>query len=480
MPASAPSTSPTVDTHAYLRGVFAPVMEEITEPELRVVGELPRDLVGMFVRNGSNPRYAPRGRYHWFDGDGMVHGVHFADGKASYRNRFVRTAGFLAEEAARGALYTGIMEPPDRGRPGGPFKDTANTDLVFHDGRLLALWWLGGRCHVLGLPDLETRGTHDYGGRLRRGLAAHPKVDPATGELVFFDYQMRPPYLTYGVISGGGELVHQVPVDLPGPRLLHDMAITERYSVLCDFPLQWDPELLARGKTRVVFRRDQPARFGVLPRLGDGASVRWFEAAPCYMYHTINAWEDGDEIVLVGCRIEDPLPERPNPSRPLPRLDLLELEPYLHRWRLHLGTGAVREERLDDVPTEFPRMDNRRLGRPSRYAYNPRIARRHELLFDGVVKYDTERGASTTFGWGEGRYGGETVFAPRVGSAGEDDGYLVTFVHDAVSDRSELVVLDARRVEDGPVARCLVPQRVPIGYHAWWVSAEDLGRQRPA
>lgn len=468
--------STTVE-NPYLRGRFAPIHAEIAADGLEVIGEVPRDLAGMYVRNGSNPRFDPIGRYHWFDGDGMLHGVLFHDGKASYRNRYIRTAGLAAEEEAGRALWSGIMERPDFKKPGGPFKDTANTDLVFHDGRLLALWWLGGQCHEIALPSLETKGIRSFGGRVGKGLSAHPKLDPVTGELMFFDYQMTPPYLTYGVISKHGEVVHEVPIDLPGARLQHDIAITERHTILMDLPMMWDPELLMRGKTRVRFYSDKPSRFGVIPRLGDPSSIRWFEARACYMYHTINAWEEGDEIVLTGCRIENPIPSSRD-GRVIPHLDVLALEPYLYEWRFNLVSGAVRERALDDVMTEFPRMNNAVLGRRSRYSYNPRIAPETELSYDGVVKYDTEAGTSATCVYGPGRFGGETVFAPRIGAKAEDDGYLLTFVVDERAGTSEAVVIDARDVAKGPVARLRIPQRVPIGYHSWWVPEGDLALQK--
>ena len=455
----------------YLEGPFAPIDTEISV-RCEVIGALPDDLAGVFIRNGSNPKYTPPGRYHWFDGDGMLHALHFENGTATYRNRYVRTEALAAETAAGHALWSGINERPDFSHAGGPFKDTANTDLVFHAGRLLALWWLGGPCYEVSVPSLDTVGRFDFHGTLT-SLTAHPKLDPATGELIVFDYDVLPPYLTYGVVDASGRLTHRTEVDLPGPRLLHDLAITDRSTVLMDFPLMWDPELLARGKTRVTFQADLPARFGVIPRHGSGDDVRWFEAESCYMYHTINAWETEDELVLVGCRIDNPL--APDDDRVVPHIDVLRLAPTLHEWRFDLRTGATHERRLDDVLTEFPRMDNRRLGRPSRYAYSPRIAPEPELLFDGFVKYDTATGASETHEYGEGRYGGETVFAPRVGAtAADDDGYVLTFVTDAASGDSEVVVVEARRAADDPVCRVRIPQRVPIGYHSWWIDAAEL------
>ena len=233
------------DRSIYLEGAFAPIDREIEALDCEVIGEVPTDLAGVYVRNGSNPRYEPKGRYHWFDGDGMLHALHFEDGRAHYRNRWVRTEAFAIEDAAGEAVWSGINERPDFRHPGGPFKDTANTDLVFHAGRLLALWWLGGPCYDVDVATLDTNGRFDFHGSLA-SLSAHPKVDPRTGEMMVFDFGMVPPYLTYGVVGADGRLSHHADIELAGPRLLHDIAITEHHTILCDFPLMWDPEHLDR------------------------------------------------------------------------------------------------------------------------------------------------------------------------------------------------------------------------------------------
>ena len=468
----------------YLSGAYEPILDEITAVDLEVEGDLPSDLEGSFVRTGANPRFEPKGRYHWFDGDGMLHGVELGGGTATYRNRFVRTAGLAADEAAGECGWTGILEPPDFSKPGGPFKNTANTDLVFHHGRLLALWWLGGEPYAVDVPSLDTVGVDSVPGGLA-SMSAHPKVDPRTGELVWFDYSPLPPYLTYGVADASGAVTHRVDIELDGPRLQHDIAITERYSLLFDMSMGWDLEAMAKGRTRIRFDRESTSRIGVIERTG--STVRWFDVASMFTYHTINAWEevgpDGHErIVLVGCRIGDPLvgdpgnPEGADGPTPVPTIANLRLEPYLHRWELDLTTGSATERQLDDRLTEFPRMDNRVLGARTHVAYSPRIATdRPELAFDGVIRYDTDTGVGVESGYGDGWFGGETTFAPRVGAgAAEDDGYVLTFASHEATGESALLVLDAARVADGPVARVRIPQLVPAGYHSWWVGGDDL------
>ena len=444
---------------SFLDGPYAPVDDERVDA-CDVVGEIPRELAGVFVQNSANPKHAPRGAYHWFDGDGMVHGVELREGRATYRNRWIRTKGLARDDEAGRALTDGILMPIT-----GPDKDTANTDLVFHDGKLMALWWLGGQPYTLDVPSLETRGPEDFGGTLSCGIAAHPKVDPVTDELIFFDYDpYKRPHMRYGV-AAQGKVDHIVDVELPGPSLLHDIAITEHFTVLLDFPMRWDVDKLAQGRRRVTFDDDEPARIGLIERRG--SQVRWFEAKPCYSYHTVNAWEEGDEVVLIGCRIDNPMPRVPHEAEPeVPRLTFLRLHPFLYEWRLNRVTGQVKERALDDVPTEFPRMNDAVLGRKSRYAWHPRIARAKSLLFDGLIKYDLDGGAPKALDHGPDHIGGEAVFVPRPGATDEDDGWLTVFVTDLRENRTELRVIQAADME--VVARVQMARRVPFGFHAHW------------
>ena len=475
------SLTPWTHSHPYLSGAYAPIFSEGVHEDLKVIGELPKDLQGTFVRNSSNPRYSPKGRYHWFDGDGMLQAMAFSGGKASFRNRWVRTKAFTAETEAGEPLWRGVTERPDFTNPRGPLKDSANTDVVYHAGKLLALWWLGGEPYVIKLPELATCGTETFGGA-QRTFSAHPKVDVQTGEMMVFDYKPMPPYLSYGVVGKDGTLNHFTEIELAGPRLQHDMAITQNYTLLFDMSLMWDPALLAKGQTRVRFFRDRPSRIGVLPRHGKGDAIRWFEASAFYMYHTINAWEEGDKIILIGCRIEHPLaddPHNPATERPVPTIGFLRLAPYLWKWTLDLTSGSVKEEQLDDVFVEFPRTDNRRLGRATRYSYNPRIARIDTINFDGVIKHDVQTGRTVTYECPKGLYCGETTFAPRTGAAAaEDDGYILTFVCDERGEQAQLYILDAQNLAAGPVGRVQIPGRVPVGYHTYWISAEEQAQQR--
>ncbi len=466
-----------VETNPYLMGNYAPVDTEISAEELEVIGEVPQDLNGMYVRNGPNPRYAAKGRHHWFDGDGMLHAVTIRDGKVSYRNRYIHTEGFEREAHAGGALWSGIMEPPfnnPRQNVHMRVKDTANTTIDYYNGKLIANWYLAGEPYAIDPHTLETIGKENFAGSMRSNMSAHCKVDETSNELLFFDYSPRPPYMMYGIVGANGQMRHCVPIDLPGPRMPHDMAITKNYSILLDLPLIADPEAMKAGRHKIVFRRDMPSRFGIIPRYGASDTIRWFEGSPCYMYHTINAWEEGDEIIMDTCRVNRPAPPATAITRLEKMLAYLRLDARIYRYRFNLKTGQTKEEALDDVNTEFPRINSSLLGQKSRYAYNVSITNDSTLLFDGIVKYDTERGTSQKFSFGQGRYGSEAPFAPRPHASNEDDGYLLSFIYDERESRSELLILNAQSITDEPVARVIIPQRIPYGFHACWVPGERL------
>ncbi len=457
-----------VAANPYLEGPFAPVDEERTVALTLLEGTLPDDLNGVYVRNGPNPQHHPIGRYHWFDGDGMVHSIQIADGQATYRNRWVRTDGFVQERDSGHAIWQGILEPfAEDGE-----KDTANTDVIYHRDKLLALWYRAGAPYALDPVTLDDLGREDFGGTLRSEMSAHAKVDEVTGELLFFDYGITKPYMRYGVIGADGLLKHFTGIDMPGPRLPHDMAITERYSVLMDLPLYAEPEAAKAGRHKLFFDRELPARFAVIPRYG--TEVRWFEAAPCYIYHVVNAWEEGDEIVMDVCRVKQPRPVRREDGPLAALLTYLRLDAHIHRYRFDLRSGQTREQTMDDDNTEFPSIRQDLAGRPTNTAYTMHISPEKTLLFDGLQKYDVAAGTAETYWFGDGRWGSEAPFAPRPGSTAEDDGYLVSYVYDERDATSELHVLDAAAVSAGPVCRLGLPFRVPLGFHATWIPAEKL------
>ena len=479
------STLPAEDDHPYRTGAWRPNHIEYDATDLDVVGEIPNDLDGVYLRNTENPVYESIGRYHPFDGDGMVHMIRFRNGRAEYRNRFVRTLGLADEQAAGHALWAGLVEPPARSLRAdgwgarGRLKDASSTDIVVHAGRALTSFYQCGDLYVLDPTTLDTRGRETWGGRFpsRVGVSAHTKVDEHTGELLFFNYATDPPYMHYGVVSAANELVHYTDIPLPGPRLPHDMAFTEHYAILNDCPLFWDAEAMAKGIYAARFHPELPTRFAVVPRRGTNADVRWFEATPTYVLHWINAYEEGDEIVLDGFfqRSPAPAPRRTGSyyERMFHYLALDAMDARAHRWRFNLATGRTTETDLSDRVMEFGMINARYGGRPYRYAYNM-TGKPGWFVFDGIVKHDLATGRETRYAFGDGIYASETPMAPRAPGAAEDDGYLVTFVTDMNADRSECWIFAAAEIADGPLARVRLPERISSGTHSCWAPSSAL------
>lgn len=479
------STLPEDDDHPYRTGAWRPNHREWDAYDLEVVGEIPEDLEGVYLRNTENPVHPSIGLYHPFDGDGMLHQIAFGGGQATYRNRFVRTDGFRAEQEAAESLWAGFYDLPENSKredgwgARGRMKDASSTDVIVHNGVALTSFWQCGDIYQLDPRTLSQRGKAPWLADFPSptGVSAHPKLDERTGELLVFGYGKEAPYMHYGVVDPAGKLVHSIDVPLPGPRLPHDMAFTENYAILNDLPLFWDPEMLAVGLHIPKFFPDVPTRFAVVPRRGATEDIRWFEADPTYVLHWINAYEEGDEIVLDGFFQHNPEPKRQPGSSEMASLyrylDLSQLDARPHRWRLNLRTGETREESLSDRVMEFGMINAQVYGQPYRYAYNM-TAEPGMFLFDGIVKHDLLTGCDERYAFGEGVYGSETPFAPRPGATAEDDGYLVTFTTDLVRDLSECLIFDAASITDGPVARVRLPERISSGTHSCWTPAAML------
>jgi len=461
------------DMNPYLKGIFAPVREEVTADNLPVIGEIPRDLYGAYFRNGPNPMSPPKGMHHWFDGDGMVHGVWFESGKARYANRYVRTPDFEAEIEGvdfMPGIFSQARETPGRRTV---YKDTANTDLVFHDGRLLALWYISGQPVSVDASTLETIGVEDFGGALPRNVSAHSKVDPETGELVFFDYALYEPKMWVGIASKERKLTHYQEIALPGPRLPHDMGMTENYVVLHDLPVVFT-EAAIRNRLWQIQVADQPTRFGVVPR--KGGEPKWFEFPSCYIYHVINCWEDGDDVVMAACKMV-PNGIAPDPSAygvyaPMVQVLALRAKPFI--WRMNMRTGRGKEEQIDDRLSEFPVINNAWAGKRSRFSYHVVMDDDAEQRYPALLKYVLSTGDAIRHEFPKGVFGSEPAFAPREGAVAEDDGYVITFVTDAATGASEALVIDARNFSKPPLARVKLPQRVPAGFHGVWAPGSEI------
>lgn len=440
----------------HLSGNYAPVLDEVEAFDLPVQGTIPTELCGRFVRNGANPKNGPT--MHWFAGDGMLHGIRLRDGRAEwYRNRWVRTKAL--DGADRRDPVTGEADLT---------VGLANTHVVRHAGRILALE--EGSFPNEITPDLDTVGPYDFGGRLHTPFTAHPHTCAETGEMHFFGYELvQPPYVTYHVADAAGNLVHSQPIDVPGPTMVHDFALSRNHAVFLDLPVVFDLDLAIRGTMPFLWSESYGARIGLLhrDRARQGEQPRWFDIDPCYVFHVMNAWEsdDGAVVHLDAGRHASMWNGSPDAFEPS----------YLWRWSFDLRTGAVTEQQLDDVSHAFPRIDDRRTGLSNRYgwALAPRLGTRGDMDEPtNLVKYDLQTGARSVHDFGPAATTGEPVFVPASDAAGEDEGYLVTYVHDAATGTSSFVVLDAADMAAPAIATVPLPQRVPHGFHGSWFADE--------
>jgi carotenoid cleavage dioxygenase len=473
-------------THPYLEGNFAPVGQEHTLTELEVTGAIPEFLDGRYLRNGPNPlSEVDPAAYHWFMGDGMVHGVRLRDGRAEwYRNRWVRNPSI-------DAILDGDV--PRRT----PHGLSANTNVIGHAGRTLALMEAGAAVWELS-DELGTEGRCDFDGTLTGGYTAHPQRDPRTGELHAVSYSMSMGNkVRYSVVDVAGRVRREVDVEVTGSPMMHDFSLTEKHVVFYDLPVTFDaglataaiPSRFARATARLVlsavigrvripdpvtarlgrkitangglpyrWNPKYPARIGVMPREGGNGDVRWFDVEPCYVFHPLNAHDDGDSVVLDVVRhprIFDR--ELRGPDEGVPTLD---------RWTVDFSTGKVIEERLDDRGQEFPRIDDRLVGHPHRYGYATSVSS-GATPSDALYKHDFSNASTQVRSFGAGRSPSEFVFVPRAADAAEDDGVLAGYVHDAATGRSDLTLLDAATLDT--VAAIHLPDRVPYGFHGNWV-----------
>ena len=434
----------------YLQGNWAPVLDEIDAGPLTVVGEIPPDFNGAYVRAGMNPRTGHSD--HWFAGTGMLHSVSLENGKARYRNRFVRTPYFEGDLNLMGGMFDPAASP-------------ANTNIIRHAGQLLALEeahlpWAVDR-------DLNTLGAHTFGGKLEGAMTAHPRQCPVTGELLFFGYQLaRAPYLTYYRADAAGVMVEAEPIDLPNPVMMHDWNITRNHVVFMDLPVVFDLKAAMKGEAPMQFRRDAGARLGVMARNGAAGQVRWFEINPSYVFHPVNAYEDGDTIVIHVCRQNEAM---------VGGFDNLYGGPSttgrLWRWTIDLGGGTVKEEQLDDAGADFPRINDTLVGLKARFGYTASLNDKAPTLTLGqyLYKYDLSSGARITRDFGSESRLGEPVFVPREGAKAEDDGWLMALKHDEASDVSQLVILNAEDFDGAPAATITMPRRIPYGAHGNWM-----------
>jgi carotenoid cleavage dioxygenase len=446
----------TDDKDAFWRkGHFPPVTEEITTIDLKVEGSIPTDLNGYYYRNGPNNWKGPS--RHFFFGDGMIHGVKLQNGAAQwYRNRYVKTP-FLYGESSN---FKTAMDPA---------YNQSNVSLIYHGGKLLSLGE-AGLPYELTTEELTTVGAHDYQGKLAGTMTGHPKIDPVSGELFFFGYWAFKPYLTYYRVNPQGELVQKEALELDGPALMHDFAITENYVIFMELPVVFSwLAMLKGGAMPFVWTEDAPSRIGVMPKTGSNKDLKWFDIDPAFIFHSMNAYEQGDDVILDVARYDKfwvvGSSDFDHPAR-------------LSRYTLGMKSGRASLQEIHTRQMEFPQINRTLIGRKNRYGYSLGAGAAYGTAkkpksISSILKFDLLSGDIQTFEFNDGQAPSEPFFVPAVGGSNEDDGYVLSYVYNPQTNSTRLFILDGHNITN-VLAKVDLAARVPQGFHGLWLSREEL------
>ena len=453
------AVTPAPAEHPFLSGIHTPMTAELEIDDLPVTGTIPAALDGRYLRIGPNPVKPDPAGYHWFVGDGMVHGLRIQDGRALwYKNRWIRSnaaAKALGEAPAPGPRH---------------LHDNVNTNVVGIGGHIYALVEAGSYPVELS-DDLEGQAYDPFGGTLQGSFTAHPHLDPLTGENHAICYEgPNPGTIRHVVVDAAGRVTRELPIPVAHGPMIHDCAITARYAIVLDLPVTFSMKAMLAGQ-RFPYRWNpaHQARVGLLPRAGGADDVIWCDVPSAFAFHVANAYDAADGTVVIDLCVYDSMFAE---TRGGPDARSRGLE----RWTIDPATRAVTVRTIDAAPQEFPRPDERVFGQPYRYAYCmalPEAAEDGFYFETKLYRHDLQAGTRQTHDFGAGRHPGEFVFVPRAPDAPEGEGWLVGLVIDMPHETTDLVILDAMQFEGAPVASVRIPHRVPPGFHGNWIGSGE-------
>ena len=445
------------EPHPFLTGIHTPMTLEHTIEDLVVTGVIPRALNGRYLRIGPNPIAADPRSYHWFVGDGMVHGLRLKDGRARwYRNRWIRSSSVtaaLGEEPTPGPRHTAF--------------DTVNTNVLGLAGKSWALVEAGSTPVLLG-DTLESLAYDDFGGTLRGAFSAHPHVDPLTGEAHAITYSSSDQSHVHHVVVGtDGKVRREEPIEVSHGPSIHDCALTDRFVLVLDLPVTFSMRTLIAGYPFPYrWNPAHRARVGLLPRESAGDEVIWCDVEPCYIFHVANAYDAKDGKVILDAVVYDKMFADEAMQGPVGNRARFE------RWTIDPETRSIGRALIDAAPQEFPRIDERRFGKAHRYVYAmalPETADPASVAATSLFKHDLVKGGRQCHDFGPNRLPGEFVFVPAHAPAAEDEGWLIGLVIDATSETTDLIILDAQDFEGPERASVRIPHRIPPGFHGDWL-----------
>jgi 8'-apo-carotenoid 13,14-cleaving dioxygenase len=444
--------------HPFLTGPHTPMTEEKTLETLKVTGTIPPELDGRYLRIGPNPIKANAANHHWFIGDGMVHGVRIKDGKALwYKNRWLRS----------NAVSKALGEAPAPG-PRSPLFDTANTNVVAHAGKIYGLVEAGANPVHLD-EDLNTVAHDPFGGTLQQSFTAHPHLDPETGELHAICYKGDVTNTVWHtVVDAQGKVIREEPIRVKHGPMIHDCMITANFVIILDMPVTFSMKMMLAGYNfPYAWNPDHKARVGLLPRQGKSSDVIWCDVEPCAVFHPANAYETAEGTVIMDVCAHDTMFAT---STVGPDSKACPLE----RWTINVSARQVKRQVIDAESQEFPRPDERFIGKPYRYAFTTALPKDHLFQHGSdtrLFRHDLIEGTRQVHDFGPQRHPGEFVFIPRNEHAAEGDGWLMGFVINMANETTDYVILDALDFEGEAVASVHIPHRIPPGFHGNWVAA---------
>lgn len=442
--------------NSFLQGINAPVFEEVDISNLKISGDIPKELQGMYVRNGPNPMFKPESYSYPIEGDGMLHGVYFNNGEVSYKNRWIQTRG-LAYEMFEGQQLSEFK-----------FKNYANTNIIGYGDKLLALY-------EIGLPyeinkNLETIGEWNFNGQLGQSMTAHPKLDPKTGEFHFYRYSLfSTPYLHYYIADKSGSIIKEIPIDIPYPVMLHDMVITENYAIFFDCPLIFNVDKAKVDQGPFLWQPEKGTTIILVDRHDANKKPIYLKTDAFWLWHFMNGFEKDGKLFIdfayyPGIKLDSSLENAlSNPSN-------------LQRITIDIKTNQIISEKLDDHYVDFPIINSQKIGQSYRFGYTIHIdtdiisqKKRHNY-FPALIQYDLVKKTNKIHKFKPGCYGGEPAFIPSKKGQSELDGYVVTFVYNENTNTSDFVIIDPRNFESEPIATVHLPVRVPSGFHGNWIT----------
>jgi len=470
------------------RGPFAPARAEIDIVDCEVDGNIPVDLAGTFYRVGPDFQYPPRLPNIPFDGEGHVGMFRFARGHADYKSRYIRTQRFKAQAAARESLFGTYRNPhSDDARVQGLSRGTANTAVVYHHGKLLALKEDSPPVTL----DPDTLATTDdyytFGGALSSlTFTAHPKFDPETGEMIAFGYEARGEAtddVAIMTIDRHGRLTRERWIKVPYVGMVHDFAVTQKHIALLVIPMITDVPGMQAGRVHFAWDSTLPSWLGVMRRDGDGTDLRWFKGPERCATHTMGCFSDGDRVYIdmdMGAKNQFPF----FPNKDGSPFDAIAAQGRITRLSVdlasaarpgyelevlypHTGVLSRQDDRYHTIPYSVGFMPCLDVTRP----LDPRLAGAPLRPLNTWVRFDHATRTTQSFFVGPDSGLQEPCFVPRSARATEGDGYLIGIAHRPLEARTELLILDAQRLDDGPLASVRMPFKLFNQIHGWWVPA---------